>query len=504
MRRPVAAPPACTIRRCEWPPSSPSARLPSRSASKLHAQPLEVAHALGRLLAEHLHGAGAGRVAAGGEGVLGVLGGRVARRERRGDPALRPVAGRLRQRRAAHERDARALVGRHERGVEAGCAGANHCNVGAEGLVHGAQVRYRRACRRSSAIPPRSSTTPATATPSGPIGSARSRPSSRAANGSAGSRARRRRRARSSCCACTRGEYVERVREMSARSEAFDVDTPTSPGSYEAALRAAGGACALAEALLTGGERAGFSALRPPGHHAERATAMGFCLFANVAIAARHALDSLGRRAGARARLGRAPRQRDQRDLPRLARGAVREHPPVPVLAGHGAARRRGRGGGRGLLDQPARAGGHRRGRVPVADRARRDARRAPVPARPDPDLGGLRRSSPTTRSAGSRSTPPRSPGCPAACGRSARSSARRWARCSRAATTWRRSPTRWRRRWPRWRAGALPPEVRATRWPRTPRRARPLLGLLNQLRVGARVALGELRGLRAARPRGW
>ena len=101
------------------------------------------------------------------------------------------------------------------------------------------------------------------------------------------------------------------------------------------------------------------------------------------------------RRARARARLGRAPRQRDQRDLPRLARAAVREHPPVPVLAGHGPARRRGRGGGRGLLDQPARAGGDRRGGVPVADRARRDAGRAAVPPRPHPDLGGLRRASP-------------------------------------------------------------------------------------------------------------
>jgi acetoin utilization deacetylase AcuC-like enzyme len=89
-------------------------------------------------------------------------------------------------------------------------------------------------------------------------------------------------------------EYVERVRDMSARSEAFDLDTPTSPGSYEAALRAAGGACALVESLLSAGERTGFSALRPPGHHAGPATAMGFCLFANLAIAARHALDALG------------------------------------------------------------------------------------------------------------------------------------------------------------------------------------------------------------------
>ena len=90
------------------------------------------------------------------------------------------------------------------------------------------------------------------------------------------------------------GEYVQAVREHSQRSQAFDLDTPTSPGSYEAALRAAGGACALVEALLTGGERIGFSCLRPPGHHAERATAMGFCLFANVAVAARHALAELG------------------------------------------------------------------------------------------------------------------------------------------------------------------------------------------------------------------
>jgi acetoin utilization deacetylase AcuC-like enzyme len=89
-------------------------------------------------------------------------------------------------------------------------------------------------------------------------------------------------------------DYVELVRELTARGAAFDMDTPTSPGSWEAALRAAGGACALAESLLGGGERIGFSGLRPPGHHAESARGMGFCLLANVSIAARHALDSLG------------------------------------------------------------------------------------------------------------------------------------------------------------------------------------------------------------------
>ena len=85
-------------------------------------------------------------------------------------------------------------------------------------------------------------------------------------------------------------EYVDAVHETCARGGAFDMDTPASPGSWEAALRAAGGACALAELLLRGDELIGFSGLRPPGHHAEAARAMGFCLLANVSIAARHAL----------------------------------------------------------------------------------------------------------------------------------------------------------------------------------------------------------------------
>jgi acetoin utilization deacetylase AcuC-like enzyme len=84
------------------------------------------------------------------------------------------------------------------------------------------------------------------------------------------------------------------VRRYSAAGTAFDLDTPTSPGSWEAALRSAGAACALVEALLRGEAPTGFSATRPPGHHAEAKRAMGFCLFANAAVAARHALDSLG------------------------------------------------------------------------------------------------------------------------------------------------------------------------------------------------------------------
>jgi acetoin utilization deacetylase AcuC-like enzyme len=88
--------------------------------------------------------------------------------------------------------------------------------------------------------------------------------------------------------------HVETVRRRSARGAPLDLDTPTSPGSFAAALHAAGGACALVEALLSGEAPTGFAALRPPGHHAEPERAMGFCLFNNVAIAARHALGQLG------------------------------------------------------------------------------------------------------------------------------------------------------------------------------------------------------------------
>jgi acetoin utilization deacetylase AcuC-like enzyme len=88
--------------------------------------------------------------------------------------------------------------------------------------------------------------------------------------------------------------HVERVRDRSRQGQPFDLDTPVSPGSWEAALHSAGGTCALVEELLAGRAPTGFSALRPPGHHAEANRAMGFCLFANVSIAARHALDSLG------------------------------------------------------------------------------------------------------------------------------------------------------------------------------------------------------------------
>jgi len=67
---------------------------------------------------------------------------------------------------------------------------------------------------------------------------------------------------------------------------ALDADTIISPGSGEAALRAAGAVMAAVDAVMAGEAKNAFCAVRPPGHHAERERAMGFCLFNNVAVGA--------------------------------------------------------------------------------------------------------------------------------------------------------------------------------------------------------------------------
>ncbi len=74
----------------------------------------------------------------------------------------------------------------------------------------------------------------------------------------------------------------------------LDGDTAMSPASSEAALRAVGALCAAVDAVVGGDADNAFCPVRPPGHHAEKSRAMGFCLFNNVAIAARHAQDICG------------------------------------------------------------------------------------------------------------------------------------------------------------------------------------------------------------------
>ncbi len=74
----------------------------------------------------------------------------------------------------------------------------------------------------------------------------------------------------------------------------IDGDTLLNQHSWQAALRAAGAAVAAVDAVMAGEFDNAFCAIRPPGHHARPASPMGFCLFNNVAIAARHALDAHG------------------------------------------------------------------------------------------------------------------------------------------------------------------------------------------------------------------
>jgi acetoin utilization deacetylase AcuC-like enzyme len=84
--------------------------------------------------------------------------------------------------------------------------------------------------------------------------------------------------------------YVKKLKTVQPESGhvSLDADTSMSPGSLPAAYLAAGGALAAVDAIMVGRVQNAFCAVRPPGHHAERDRAMGFCLFNNVAIAARY------------------------------------------------------------------------------------------------------------------------------------------------------------------------------------------------------------------------
>lgn len=90
--------------------------------------------------------------------------------------------------------------------------------------------------------------------------------------------------------------YVERVREAIPEEglARIDADTSASPKSWQAAMAAVGAATAAVDDVFSGRADNVFVAARPPGHHAERGRAMGFCLFNNAAIAARHAQKAHG------------------------------------------------------------------------------------------------------------------------------------------------------------------------------------------------------------------
>ena len=158
-------------------------------------------------------------------------------------------------------------------------------------------------------------------------------------------------------------DYLTSIKETAGRAVALDPDTFTSPGTFEAAYAAAGAAVTAVEHVLDGGPGTrALAMVRPPGHHAERNRAMGFCLFNNIAIAAAHARARAAFARGHRG-LRRPSRQRHAVELLQRSIGAVHLIAPVSVLSGNRCGRRDRYRRRRRLHGQSsAQRGRHRRG----------------------------------------------------------------------------------------------------------------------------------------------
>jgi acetoin utilization deacetylase AcuC-like enzyme len=152
-------------------------------------------------------------------------------------------------------------------------------------------------------------------------------------------------------------DYLRLIESTRGRSTRLDPDTYTSPASQEVALLAAGAAVDAVEHVMSGSHRAAFALVRPPGHHAERDRAMGFCLYNNIAVAAAHALTLNARKVAIvdyDVHHGNGTQHIFETD-PRVLYISTHQYPYYP---GTGAAEEIGEGQGRGFtVNLPLEAG---------------------------------------------------------------------------------------------------------------------------------------------------
>ena len=171
-----------------------------------------------------------------------------------------------------------------------------------------------------------------------------------------------------------RREYVERIRELSAgRGGDAGSEAPFGNGSFPIAQLAAGGTITAIDAVLDGAVDNAYALVRPPGHHALPDAGMGFCLFANVAVGARHAQAARG--------VGRVAIVDWDVHHGNGTQAIFWEDPSVLAISLHqdglyparsGLLERDGRRAGGRRDPQRAAAGGIGRGRLPRRDRPRR------------------------------------------------------------------------------------------------------------------------------------
>ena len=154
-------------------------------------------------------------------------------------------------------------------------------------------------------------------------------------------------------------EYVDRFHRAVERGDGLldSADNPLSPGTWAAAIAGVETALAACDWAMGSSRRAAFAAVRPPGHHAEHALAMGFCFFNNAAIAAERLRRRHGASQGRGRRLRRPSRQWHSAHLRVARRRLLREHAPVSVLSGY-RRRQRARRGRRPRCDAQRSASG--------------------------------------------------------------------------------------------------------------------------------------------------